>query len=252
MMKKNGETMKIAICDDTQTELDLVKKLVIEYFKSKNIPIDIDIFTDPKILLNKVTYFPEDTTYDIYFLDIIMPLNGIELSRALKKLNKDGVIIFTTTSTEFAIDAFSVDATDYLLKPINKEKLFARLDSVLNTLSNGKKENIVIKGEDHNYYTINIEDILYIESYNRRMVVYLENGEKIITPVLRTKFLEEIPFEYERYNFLNCHSSYVVNLNKVSAVSGMFFVLKNGKEIPISKRLAKEAKEKYVQYLLGE
>ena len=244
--------MRIAICDDTQEELECVKKLIVEYFSGRNIPIEIDTFNDPQVLLNKVTYFPEEANYDIYFLDILMPLNGIKLSKALKKLDQDGIIIFTTTSDEFAIDAFSVDATDYLLKPINKDKLFNRLDRVINDLNNGKKKTFVLKNEDHDYDTITIEDILYIESSNRRMQIYLEDGQKFTSPVLRKKFLEEIPFNIEKYNFVSCHSSFVVNLNKVTGLKGSFFILKNDIEIPISKRLLKETKDTYIKYLLGE
>ena len=85
------------------------------------------------------------------------------------------------------------------------------------------------------------------------MIIHTMKGEDIITTSLRTKFLESIPFDYTKYDFVNCHSSFIVNLNYVKAIKNdSSFLLKNGEIIPISKRFYQKVKNIYCSYLIGD
>ena len=80
----------------------------------------------------------------------------------------------------------------------------------------------------------------------------MKNKEIISSTMLRTKFLESIPFDYERLNFIECHNSFIVNMYYIASIQNSDFKLNNNELVPISKRLFKEAKEKYIKYLIGE
>ena len=85
------------------------------------------------------------------------------------------------------------------------------------------------------------------------MIIHLANNTEIVTTSLRSKFLDSIPFDYEKYDFVNCHSSFLVNLNYVKAIKNdSSFILKTGQAIPISKRLNQTVRNKYANYLVGD
>lgn len=242
--------MRILICDDTQSDLDVTYQYVTEYYKKKNINVKIDCFTDCNIVLNLLNFI-EDNQYDLYFLDVVMQHNGIYVASEIIKKVPNASIIFTTTSKEFAIDAFKVQAFDYILKPLDKDEFYDSIDRIMKKL-NIKKNTWSFKTNDLTLISINLEDIRYIESTNRRIDVHLCNDEIITSTTIRTKFLETIPFNLTENSFLLCHNSFIVNMNKIKGIKDVEFIMDNGEIVPISKRMLKEVKEQYINYLVGD
>ena len=239
--------MKILICDDTKSDLDVTYLYVTEYFKKRNQQVNIDCFNDCTPVINSLDFL-ENNTYDLYFLDIVMQYNGIDVAKAILSKNPNATMIFTTTSKEFAIDAIKIQAFDYILKPLDKADFFEAIDRVYKKV-NMPKNFWTIKTNDLSIVTINIEDIIYIESNNRRYVVHLED-ENITSTSIRTNFLDAIPFKIEEKSFLLCHNSYIVNMNKIKAIKELEFRMSNNELVPISKRMLKEVKDKYINYLM--
>lgn len=242
--------MRILICDDTQSDLDVTYKYVTEYYKKKNINVKIDCFTDCNIVLNLLNFI-EDNQYDLYFLDVVMQHNGIYVASEIIKKVPNASIIFTTTSKEYAIDAFKVQAFDYILKPLDKAEFYDSIDRIMKKL-NIKKNTWSFKTNDLTLISINLEDIRYIESTNRRIDVHLCNDKIITSTTIRTKFLETIPFNLSENSFLLCHNSFIVNMNKIKGIKDVEFIMDNGEIVPISKRMLKEVKEQYINYLVGD
>ena len=243
--------MKIAICDDTELDLKNLESLISQYSKQFNIPITIETYNDPTVLLNHIKYFKQ-SEYGIYFLDIIMQQNGIDVAGEIRKIDSEVPIVFTTSSKEFAIDAFKVRAYDYILKPIVKSELFDCLNKLTQSIKTSIKSVFNIKIEDLSYVTINVNEISFIEQKDRRLVYHMINGKIYTTTSIRGKFLDEIPFKYDMYNFINCHHSFIVNMNQIASIDDYSFTMKNNDSIPISKRLLKIVRDTYVKYLLGE
>ena len=189
--------MRVALCDDTNSDLENLKKLLQAYSKLNNIPLDIDIYNNSRVLINNVSYFREKE-YSIYFLDIIMDKNGIDVAKELREVTPDVPIIFTTSSKEFAINAFKVQAFDYILKPVKKEELFSCLDKLITSMQVAVKASFNIKLNNLSIVTININEITYIEQKDRRLMFHMNDGTSHLTTSIRGKFLEEIPFNIER------------------------------------------------------
>lgn len=242
--------MKITICDDTLSDLTNTETVIKKYAKRNNIIIDIEKHNHPASLINQVSFKPEE--YRIFFLDIVMQKNGIDVAKEIRNYCKDAIIVFTTSSKEFAIDAFEVNAYHYLLKPLNQKKVFECIDKIIHLTLNTTPNVFQIKTNDKNILTIDVKDVSYIESISRRIAIHLKNEEVIMSTSLRAKFLESIPFDYENCNFINCHASYIVNMNDIKGISDKSFTLKNGENIPISKNLFSQVKKTYIQYLVGE
>lgn len=243
--------MRIAICDDSRNDLEALYDVINSYYLENSLHVTIEEFNNPEILLNKI--FLEGSDYfDVYILDIIMQQNGIEVAKKIAKANANAIIIFQSSSAEFAIDAFRVKALDYILKPLNKCQVYECLNRVSKSLEATKKEIIQVKTNDLNLVNIEINKINYIESNDRKVLFHLTDETVISTISLRKKFLESIPFNFEEKNFLNCHASFIVNMNQIKSIVNFDFVLFNGDVVPISKRMFKQTKEKYFKYLIGE
>ena len=196
--------MRIIICDDNPNELDQTKKSVNEFFSKENIPCEIITFNNPNTFLNLFININDDFAVDIFFLDVIMEINGINVAKAIKKKCQNAIIIFTSSSKDFAIDAFDIKAFNYLIKPLDLSKLHSVLNDIILLFENKLNNKITIKTSNHEIINFEINKIKYIESINRRMVFYLNDGREITSLSLRDKFLESIPFDFEKYNFLNC------------------------------------------------
>jgi len=244
--------MRICICDDEELELKNTKKMVQEYFDRLNTKVTIDCFNDANVLINRLKFFEEETFYDIYFLDIIMQVQGIDIAKQIRKNDSTSTIIFVTTSTEYAIDAFDVRAYDYILKPINSEALTVKLDRLTSELNTKIKSSFIFNAVNHSVVSLNFENVVYIESNNRRIVIHLDTFEEVSSPILRNKFFDSIPFDIDKHNFMICHSSFIVNMNQIKSIEKNYFVMKNNEFVPISKHYYQDVKKKYINYLVGE
>ena len=241
--------MKIAICDDTPKDMESMIKYIKEYATLNKLNFEIIPFSNSITFLNHLKLVGTNE-YDLLILDVVMQDNGIDVANKIREFDKDIRIIFYSTSKDFAIDAFKVRAFDYLLKPLKKENVFQCLDEL--KIKPTLKTVIQIKSEDLSLISVNIKDIIYIESKDRKMQFFTNDKKSITTTSIRTKFLEAIPFDYEQFEFVNCHSSYVVNMNYIKAIDTNEFILKDGTIIPISRRIFPQVKEKYINHLIGE
>ena len=161
---------------------------------------------------------------DLLFLDINMPgISGVEF---LKSLHSPPKVIFTTAYRNFAVDAFELDALDYLVKPISFErflkamnKFFASMQHQVNrpqTLQDKKKEYIILKADKKNH-KISLDDILYIESLDNYIKVHTTESS-----IICYERLSGIEKELPESDFIRIHRSYIINLNKVDVFTASY------------------------------
>ncbi|MCB0522046.1 MAG: response regulator transcription factor [Lewinellaceae bacterium] len=168
-------------------------------------------------------------TVDLLFLDIQMPgLTGVEFLRTLKT---KPIVIFTTAYPDYAIEGYSLDVTDYLLKPFSFERFVQSVNKAteLLRLKNGAppatrntaaptaqpvKDFILVKSE-HKIHRIKYDDILYIESMREYVAYYTPNGRILSLGSLKG-LEEELPSD----RFLRTHKSYIVALDKIETLEG--------------------------------
>lgn len=175
---------------------------------------------------------------DILFMDISMPeKSGFDLLELLPNMNSQ--VIFVTAHTEYALEAFNFDVCGYVLKPINDKNLIKAVDRAINRITQNKKteytdaksEKIGIP-DDSGIRYININDIIYCETFNRYTKVVTTEGE-ILSSYNIGKYQETLTQDF----FFQLHRSFVVNLNHVKRYdSSGVVVMNNGTEIPMSKK----------------
>ena len=153
--------LRIAICDDDPTQLQKTEYLLKDYLsKRPALSGQISLFDKGDELLNAAEVYKG---FDLYILDILMPeLNGIQTALKLRKLDDGGEISYLTSSNDYAADSYNTNAFFYLLKPVNREKLFSVLDAAVLKLQRRQTENIVV-GVREGVRRILLEQILFVE-----------------------------------------------------------------------------------------
>lgn len=177
---------------------------------------------------------------DLLFLDIQMPAkNGIEF---YKMLENGPMVIFTTAYSEYAVEGFNVNATDYLLKPFSPDRFIQALEKARNEWNFRKNQttqsHLMIRA-DYKLHRIPYEDILYIEGLDDYIQIYQVNKPKIVARFSMKNILEQLPGNL----FIRVHRSFIVPLKRVDSVQ--YKSLKIGEvTIPIGETY-KEEIQKY-------
>ncbi len=204
---------------------------VIESFCSQQEDIFLlKSFTDTE---EAKTFF-EHHQVDLIFLDIQMPdIDGIEFC---KKYAQDKMVIFTTAFSSYANEGFNVNAIDYLLKPFDFERFSIACKKAIRVyhskIDSQQKESshVVIKSE---YKMINlaIDRIIYIESKDDYVKLFLTDGKFIMSKITTKNMLEKLPATI----FVRIHRSCIVNIHFVSSISSASLMIER-KEFPIGKK----------------
>lgn len=237
--------LKITICDDNVKEQKQIADNLRAYIASHSEHnIEFDMYSSAFEMLGA---FEKNGSPDIALLDICMPeMLGTELARKILRCSENTDIIFLTNSSDYAVDAFSIHAADYIRKPFTQEKFNAYLDRVIAMRQN--KTWILLPSEGA-LHRIALEDILYIETSGKSRIFALVSGEKL-TARLSTAQLQECLIEGK--GMMTCGASYVVNLRHVRRFSGTDLMIDNGVLIPIPRRLRSQVKQAYFDFYLQE
>ncbi len=181
----------------------------------------------------------EGLEVDLIFLDIEMPIvNGFEFIEALQ--NKPQIILITG-KPDYALKAFDYDVTDYLLKPITKERFNVSIKKALaNDFENNGNDN---EGE-HIYVSSNlkkvkvlINDINWVEGLGDYIKIVTQDSNVLVLSTMKS-FITKLPQD----KFLRVHKSYIVNLGKVENFSSVLVEIA-GEQIPLSRYKKTELEE---------
>ncbi len=193
-------------------------------------------FTNPLEALKYMRKFP----VDLLFIDIQMPdINGMELYR---QLSPKPIAIFTTAFSEFAVEGFDVNATDYLLKPFSLERFMKAVEKAHKKFKHEYNVNAmryISLRSNYSLAKIEINDIVLIESLDDYLTVYGSSGKKIVSRMTLKTILEQLP-----EGFVRVHRSYIVPMSKIDNVRNKVITI-GIKKIPIGTRFEKFFFEKY-------
>lgn len=187
--------------------------------------------------------------FDLYLLDILMPEpNGIETSRHLRALGDGGEIIYFTNSNDFASDSYDVRAFFYLLKPIDKEKLFSVLDGAIKKINQRQSKAIVVNTAD-GPRRILFEHIRCAERVGHSIRYYCTDVP-IDSQTIRVSFREMVAPLLADRRFYLCGASFVLNFQHVIGVNGQTAVLDNGQTMALPRTVSTSFKKAWGNYWL--
>lgn len=183
--------------------------------------------------------------FDICLLDINMPdINGIEVAQSLK--NKP--VIFTSAYPEYAVNAFEIEALDFIKKPVTKERLEKALSKAQKLLSEGTQD-FFIWNSNLGKSTIQFDDILYVttsEIDKRDKVLHLETGnELILKNITLDKLLSLLPAS----RFLQVNKSEIVTKKAIQAYTSDEIVLKIPGETKRSLNLGESYRKNFISWM---
>lgn len=236
--------IRIGICDDSREDIKKLQEYA-EWFSGEHteIPLKTEAFTSPYDLLQTIS---EHGGYDLYLLDVIMPhLSGIDIARKVRERGETAEILFLTSSREYAVEAFGVKASGYLLKPVKKTDFEQEVLGCIRNLAPRENPAILLKNKK-GVRKVHIQEMVTVESFNHSRVCTLSDGTTIETPVTLSSLYEQLR-EYPCF-FLP-HRAYIVNLEYVNGLTATELVLTNGRRIPISRNIYPKLKEAYMDYI---
>ena len=237
--------MKIAFCDDEISILNEIHILIDQYRVERNLDIQYAAFQSPLELIAEVE---KGMRLDILFLDIIMPgENGIEAAKEIRKYDNNVKIIFLTSSEEFAVQSYTVNAYFYQLKPIWKESFFRLMDVAASEYKKEQEQSLILRCKT-GIVRVELEHLEYCEVIGRTVQFRMQGG-KVFE---RVGSLDEVwgqlmPFE----NFLRPHRSYIVNMDYIQTMSYKTIIMLNGMQIPLPRGKYSEFKDKYLEYVFS-
>jgi two-component system LytT family response regulator len=189
----------------------------------------------------------EKTSVDLMFIDINMPgLNGMDFVKTIKN---PPMVIFITAYSEYAVEGFTVNAIDYLLKPIdyndflksaNKARKFFQ-NNVPESKKEGDNSEYLFVKSGYKIVRISLDDIIFIEGKREYVSIHLANGKSLM-PLMSLRLLEEqLPSD----RFMRVHRSYIVGLEKITTIDHSRIIFEGKANIPVSEQY-KEAFNKYI------
>ena len=234
--------IKIAFCDD---DLEILKELGIlldKYKTEREKELSYTVFQSPLELLAAVE---KGISFDILFLDVLMPgENGIDAAKEIRQHDNNMKIIFLTSSSEFAVQSYTVGAYFYQLKPIWEEGFFRLMDSVLAECTKTQENSLILRSKE-GITRVDLDKLEYCEVIGRTLFFHLTNGKVLES----AGSLDDLSVQLEPYgNFLRPHRSFLVNMEYIQNISYRAIKMTSLAEIPIPHGKCSEIKNKYLEY----
>lgn len=232
--------MRIAICDDEQAQQILLQKYLLEWGKEHQVSIVTNLFPNGESFLFS---WEEDKEYDLLILDIEMgKMNGMELAGEIRKQDEEIPILFITGYDSYMAQGYEVSALHYLLKPVNKEKLFAVLDRLQRSRTKTESEDRFLFQTEEGSLSLPISKIWYVEANAHQCILYTQEREYVLRQTISA--VEKL-FEGKK-EIVRCHRSYLVNLQHISAIVKNEIILDNKSRLPLSRNLSKEVNAAFI------
>lgn len=238
--------IQIALCDNDIEELEATYELIQEY---------AELHTEFVFLIRRfqssydlMECFDSGKRFDIYFLDVLLsPPDGISAGRVIHASDPDALIVYQTSSPDYAFEAYRLRAFHYLLKPSGSESVFPVLDQLTHLLYQKKREILPVKTKG-GITPIHYDQILYVEGRSHVFFYYLANGDIVVSRVMREPFNTVIAPLKKDTSFVKISVSYLVNMYYIQNITGKNLLMSNGVVLPVSRSLYPAFKSAYKNF----
>lgn len=243
-------TYLTALCDDETAELNKTEKILNAYEQEHS---EVDFMIERFESADELLYRMEERDYtpDLIFMDIFMPgfggvsdSLGMEAAKKLRDMGSRAKLFFLTTTREYALEAFDVEALQYLLKPISQERLFGALDRFLESEEEERKRYILLKMEKR-FVKVAVGDIVYCEAQGKTQCLYFADGRES-RQRMTVMELYELLSPYQE--FVRVGAAFIVNLEYIESLNAQDICLTGGGKIYLPRGAYKRLREQYFSY----
>ena len=234
--------IRAAFCDDDVSTLNETLEFLDRYCRERNREIVHTAFRSPVDLLAEIE---RGAQFDVLFLDILMPgQNGIETAAEIRGRDSNVKIIFLTSSAEFAVQSYEVEAYFYQLKPLQWESFARVMDSALEACSREQENGILLHCKSGITF-LDPERLEFCEVLHRTLLFHLASGKVLES----TGSLDELSRRLMSHGcFLRIHRSYLVHLGYVRSISYRAVTMASMAELPIPRGKYNEIKDAFLAY----
>lgn len=231
--------IKVAIVEDEQKCQNQIADYLNKYSKEKNVEISFAIFSNG---LDFVENF--HSNFDVIFFDIEMPLmNGMEAAKKIRQKDENVEIVFITFLTNYAIEGYSVDAFDYVLKPINYLSFVVKLTRLIEKLKTKESKSYLFSLKAGEKINLKRDSILYFESNDHYVTIVTTNEKYEIRNTIKN-----IVNDLNDSSFIQCGKSYLINMRHISSIIGNVVYIDNKEQLPISRAYSKTFIQEFTKF----
>lgn len=232
--------MRIAILDDDAQDRAQILACLEQYFSESEKSCKTTVFEEAAPFLSDYRY-----EFDFIILDIDMPgINGIDAAKALRERDPNVTLMFVTNMPQYAIEAYSVEAMDYVLKPISYPDFALKMKKAERYIARSADAPIVLQTKEGMVQRM-VSEILYVESY-KHYLYYHTASESF---KVRGK-LSEAEEHLRPYHFAKASESYLVNLAHLKSVEDGDIIVDTAR-LPISRRCRSTFLSAFTRYRGG-
>lgn len=234
IIKCMKKVISIAIVENQEEDRNVLESYIRKYqTDSSDYDFNITYFQSGILFVDKYK-----SNFDIVFMDIDMPqMDGLETAKKIREVDSKVLIIFITNLAQMAIKGYSVNAFDFVPKPVSYYEFSTMLTRALNKNSFDRK-------------TVKIDalSIVYAEVINHSLIFYTQEGEEINT----WDSLSNVYKQVKDLGFAKVNNSQIVNLRSVLLIDGFDITLKNSKHLFLSRKEKKEFYSTFVSFTTGD
>jgi len=237
----------VAVCDDETKIGAELEHALIDIFGKLSVKHEITVFFSGEELCKAIE---SGSYYDLIFLDIEFAqdeINGVEVGRFIRDICNNYMvsIVYISRIKSYAYELFDMQPFNFLVKPLKYEKIDEVIRKYIK-ISGFWAEDFIYK-VGHDTFKIKIKDIIYFESYDKKLILHLANGRK-------EEFYGSIKEVYQEqlkeFDFLFIHTSYIVNYDYVTALKfNQVSLVDCAMPLPISKHRKNEVRERYYEIM---
>ncbi len=233
--------IKITICEDDQIYLQELKKFLTECCPDAEI---IECVTPKE---RQQLYQPDSLSSDIILMDIELPeMSGIYIAKKILQIHPKSQIIYITQYAQYCSDVYETEHTYFIHKPTIHRYLPLAIQKAMENINNQKAKYLTISW-NRKEHSILLDDIIYMERTLRTTNIHVQSS----TEVYHTS--ERLPDLIKRLdsNFICCHRSYLVNLDKVIDFKNNCITLTGDNFAPVSQKYLPEVKQRFLKLFMA-
>lgn len=233
---------RVAIVDDCSADAVFVEDILNTWAQTRQVMVQPERFDSAEKFLFR---YAEDKAWDVLLLDIEMgAMDGVSLAKKIRQDNESVQIIFVTGYADYIAEGYEVAALHYLMKPVNKDKLFAVLDRAVAAMQ--KTEQVILLPVGGEMLRLPASQVQYMEAFSHTVAITTETDT--IQVKMSISEIEKMLGE----GFVRCHRSYLVGLKYISRISRAEVILDSGKVLPLSRSAAAIVHKAFISYYTGD